>query len=466
MRIKEKIEKSGFFWLPATPEKKISGLLLISDGGSIDLEVVGLFDESIEGLNSALTGRADLGRIVGHVEKYGLVTLDDCFYRSSNIAFGGVSKSVVCVNKAYLGVAYNECEIVLFDEFKFSVEGIDEWVGISGLKVENDFKAHSAMITYQPPKELSINLSNNMRLLITFCWTPPGLPVTKEAIITQKIYFKLASDHDRPLIEYISTAYKITTLMCFATDRTVCIERVSATSKAIVRDVEGGKQIPVSVDLYYQSLPYDKREQKIDQHHMLFRYGQIKEDAERVINKWIAAYETIAPALNLYFSVRTGTHKYLESKFLALAQGLETLHRRTSDETMMDKTEFKNLTDAIVSHCPEEHKKWLSERLVYANEINLSRRLKFIVASFGKHIGSSEDRSKLVRSIVNTRNYLTHYDESNRDSAVSGVELLPLCLKMEAVFQLHLLKILGFTSEEIDSVCDNNSDIQRKLRKT
>lgn len=50
MRIREEFKKTGYFWLPSGPEKKIPGTLVISDGGEIELEVVGLFDESIEGL--------------------------------------------------------------------------------------------------------------------------------------------------------------------------------------------------------------------------------------------------------------------------------------------------------------------------------------------------------------------------------------------------------------------------------
>jgi hypothetical protein len=40
MRIKEEYKRSGYFWL--------------SDGGEIELEIVGLFDESIKALNGGL----------------------------------------------------------------------------------------------------------------------------------------------------------------------------------------------------------------------------------------------------------------------------------------------------------------------------------------------------------------------------------------------------------------------------
>lgn len=464
LRIKEEFKKSGYFWLPSDPERRIPGTLVITDGGNIELEVVGLFDESIEGLNRDLNGKDELERIIGHIEKHGLVTLNDCFYKNKNISFGGISKSSIIVNKALIGVAYDDKEIVLFNNFQFSVEGIDEWVGLSGIKVEHQFEKQTASITYSPPEEISLNLNNGMKLSITFSWFLPGSPNAKEAKITQKTYFKLSSEQERPLNEFISAAYKITTLLSFAIDKTVCIERVSATSDAIRQAIGDGKTIPVSISLYYASLPYTKIEPKIDWHRMLFRFEQIREDAERIVNNWFDAYDEIEPALNLYFSTKTGAHKYLESKFLALAQGLETYHRRTSNEKLMDEAVFKELTENLIKQCPKENQKWLSGRLQHGNEVNLGRRIKSIIEPFKEFLGTSKERNKLIRTIVDTRNYLNHYDKSLASVAASGRDLWLLCLKMEAIFQLHLLQVLGFTQAEVKSVSDNSHELQQKLK--
>ena len=136
MRIKNEFKKTGYFWLPSTPNRKLPGALAIIDGGDIKLEVIGLFDESFEGLNKTLNGAYRLGRVIGHIEEHGYVTLDDCFYIKQSFSFGGISKSLVHAKIAFIGVAYDEQEAVLFNSFQFSVEGIDEWVGLSGINVE------------------------------------------------------------------------------------------------------------------------------------------------------------------------------------------------------------------------------------------------------------------------------------------------------------------------------------------
>lgn len=464
MRLDEEFKESGYFWLPSNPEKRIPGTLIIKDGGNIELEVVGLFDDSIDGINRAMNGSDALDRIVGHIEKHGLVTLDDCFYKNRNISFSGISKSAVHVNRAFLGVAYEENEVILFNYLRFSVEGIDEWVGRSGIKVEHQFENKSASITYNPPEEVTLNLNNGMKLHITFTWSLPGFPSEKEAKITQKTYFKLSSEQECSLNDFISAAYKITTLLGFAIDKTVCIEKVTAISEAIRRDIGNEKTVPVSISIYYSSLPFSKNRPKIDWHRMLFTFGQIQNDAERIVNNWFDAYEEIDPALNLYFSTKSGAHKYLEGKFLALAQGLETYHRRTSNMKLMNEDAFEELTSALIDQCPEENREWLSGRLRHGNEVSLSRRIKSIIEPFKELLGTSKERNKLIRAIVDTRNYLTHYGESLETVAVKGKELWVLCIKMEAIFQLHLLQILGFTQSEVKSVFDNSRELQQKLK--
>src|SRR5690554_3945926 len=195
MRIEDEYVKTGYFWLPERDEKKIPGVLTIKNGGDIELEVVGLFDDSIKSLNDD----DDLNRIIGHVEKDGLVTLENCFYTQKNYAFGGISKSKLCVNRVLSGVAYDENESVTFNTLSFSVDCLDEWVGISGISTDSDWENKTATINYILPENISYELNNGMKLEICFSCTTPGSSRATEAKITQRVYFKLISEDLRPL---------------------------------------------------------------------------------------------------------------------------------------------------------------------------------------------------------------------------------------------------------------------------
>jgi len=459
MRIEEEYKKTGYFWLPEKEENKIPGILSIDDGGRIELEIVGHFDESIKALN----GDDDLSRIIGHVEKDGLVTLDDCFYTKKNFSFGGISKSTILVNKVLSGAAWGKDEAVTFNTFSFSVDCLDEWVGISGISVDSDWDNRTATISYNPPEKTSIVLDNGMKLEICFAYTLPGFPSLTEAKITQRAYFRLESEGLRDLSDFTSIAFKITNLMCFAMDEIVTLKNVSATSSEIQRNGDN-KTYPVPISIYYQSIPFSEKLPKKNWHEMLFNFGAIKINTQQVFNNWLNAYEYLSPALGLYFSTKAGAQKYLDGKFLALAQGLETYHRRTSSETLMGKESYESLVSEVLKGCPEEHLDWLNGRLMHGNEINLGKRIKKIIEPFKDHLGTSKERSKLLRKIVDTRNYLTHYSESLHDEAAKGRDLWILCLKMEVIFNLHFLKVVGFTDEEINGVVENCHPLKRKLK--
>jgi hypothetical protein len=458
MRIEEKYVKTGYFWLPDKADKKIPGVLTICNGGDIELEIVGHFNERLRGLDED----EELIRIIGHIEDDGLVTLDDCFYTKKNFAFNGISKSKIRVNRVLSGVAYDRDEPFTFNSLSFSVDCFDEWVGISGIKVDNDWDNRTASITYEPPENIECKLDNGMQLQICFGYTLPGFPNLTEAKITQSAYFKLTSDDLRPLSDFTDVAYKLTNLMCFAIDTTVTLKKLIAKSTEIQRNSSDTKHL-VPIKIYYPSIPFVEKAPNKSWHQMLFSYGGVKSNLQTVFNNWINAYEVIAPALSLYFSTKNGAQKYLDGKFLALAQGLETYHRRTSDEKQMDSNQFELLISEILDKCPEQHTDWLKGRLTHGNEINLGKRLKRIVEPFKDKLGSSNDRNKLLRKIVDTRNYLTHYNESLKNSAAMGNELWNLCQKMEAIFQLHFLKVIGFTNEEISSVIENCYPLKRKL---
>ena len=450
MRIKEEFKKSGYFWLPSVPDRKVPGILSISDGGSIDLEIIELLDHKTERLFND-----SLKRIVGYIEEDEFVTLDNCGYKGGDLAIIGLSKSSFRVTRAFTRVQYEEDEVPSFNTLTFSVEGIDDWIGIS-----ND--PQTTTILYQHPESISFNLTKDIELSITFnevrtsSWSP------REERITQKTYFKLVSQDARELGELVSVARKITEFLCFATNKIVCLDSMSATSDDLAQETEDGRTVPVLINIYYRSWPYAKDEPKINLYNMLFDFKEIQNDAERIINNWIKGYEQILPAFNLYFLARMGAQTYLEERFLTLAQGLETYHRRTSDEKQMDEVEFDELVETLIENCPEEKRDWLERKLIFANEIVLRKRIKRLIEPFKDLFGNKEKRKKLINRIVDTRNYLTHYDQRLKAKAAEGLDLHILCQKMEVLFQLHFLQLIGFSQEEISSIADHQ--LKRKLQ--
>ncbi|PHZ84660.1 HEPN domain-containing protein [Paremcibacter congregatus] len=459
MRVETEYKKSGLFWLPENENKKIPGTLIISDGGKIELEVIGLWDESAKSFNDDY----EITRIIGDIEQGGLVTLNDCFFANKSYGTGCISR--IIVNGALVGAAWEKDEKVTFNTLSFSVDCLDEWVGIRSLSTDTDQNRRTTTISCKLPENIGFTLDNGMELDIFFRRVLLETSNPPEAKITQLTYFKLKSKELRGLSEFTDVAFKLTNLMCFVMDETVTMKNISATTLEKLSDWGGNKKYPTPISIYYESKPYSEKVPSQAQHKMLFNFDSIKDNAQLIFNKWINAYKDLSPALNLYFSTQNGGQKFLEGRFLALAQGLENYHRRTNDETLMDSEEYNSLRKKILDGCPRDQMKWLEGRLMHGNEINFGKRLKRIIEPFKKFLGINKERESFIWDIVSTRNYLTHYSKSLKDQAVEGIELWELCEKMDVIFQFHFLKVIGFTDEEINSVVENCYPLQRKLEK-
>jgi hypothetical protein len=227
---------------------------------------------------------------------------------------------------------------------------------------------------------------------------------------------------------------------------------------------EAGEAERTRTRIVYQSLPYVERVADPSQHKMLFMYSDVSDSLQEKLTSWLSAYKVFQPALALYFSARAGEHKYLDSRFLSLAQAIETYHRRTSNEQLMDGREFGKLVATQIDACPTPQREWLEGRLAYGNELNLRKRLKQILDPFKESFGDRTARKRFVDSILTTRNYLMHYDVKLKDKAARGEDLYRLCLRMEVLLQLHFLFELGFAVEEVAAFASRVQSIAEKLR--
>ena len=475
MRIKREFKKHGYFWLPSAPDKKIPGTLSVSDGGIIDLEIVELF-ESVDSydldreswfwdiLNWEPTFKNHFKRIVGHIET-SEVTLDGCKFNAGNSYHRtGLSKSLLRVDRVFTSIKYDGDEIPRFKILIFSVDGIDEWIGKSKIDVEK--LVQGKHISFQHPEEVSFTLANGMELSIAFKKRRSSSLSPREDRITQRTCFKLVSQDARELEEFTSVVEKIMTFLCFAIGDIICLDSIEVTSKnppplpPFQEDLGYDRIGMLPINIFYSSQPYSKDKTRVH-FNTLFKYERIQNDAERVICNWINAYEQIAPAFDLYFLAQMKTQPSLEATFLTLTTGLEVFHRRTSNEKHMDEAKFKAIRKTLVNKCPKSERDWFAQKLNYANELTLRNRIKKMIEPFNRFI-DGERRAELIDSIVNTRNYLTHYDLKLESKAAKGQDLHILCLKIEALFQLHFLKLIGFNDQEIDDITDKYSDIKWK----
>lgn len=471
MRLAEPIEKSGFFWLPEKPDNKLHGTLRISESAEITLELIGLLDDPFAAPRRDPTKnqfrQQDFDRILGRVEEYGSVTLDRCIYTTEKISFGGLSTATLLAHFAFIRVNYERGQEVKFSKFSFMVEGLDEWLSITGIDVEHYFQYEriaGASIHFSPPEKISLTLPDGTALEFGFFWPDRGMIATlTQARVSHKAFISLKTRTPRCIEYFTSLAFKICNFLCMATDQTVSMESVTARSREMTAGNGEVERQTGPIGVYYQSASYSDIRPKIDRHHALFLYPHVADRLQAVMAKWLASYGAFEPALNLYFTSRYDHRQYIDVRFLRLAQGLETLHRRSSQETEMPKDEFKNHLKSILESCPDDKRDWVKGKLSTANAFSLRRRVEKMIEPFQQFFGDEEGSKSLVKQVVDTRNYLTHYSGKLESKAASQEDLLMLCDKLEALFQLHLLQLIGFDVETIDAIVKGNQSLSIKL---
>ena len=469
MKLSEPIEESGFFWLPEESKRKLPGVLRISESGEATLEIISLSHPAESLRNTHQLGVPYLGelnrkfkRVVGMVKK-GYVTLEDCDYYNQNFQFSGFTTSTIHSHFVFSGVCYDAEKEITFSEIKFSVEGLDEWLGISGIQVDHNLGTEhwqEGSVDFAPPEEIIIRLTDDMKMIFGFeISVPTGASIT-EARISQKANIRLKSTKLRPLDDFLSLIIKLHQFFCFTIDKTISLKSVTGFSCEIT---SGEKNREVPINIYYRSALYSEKTLKINQHDMLFFYRDIKDKIEEMLSNWLRKQELFKEAFNEYFAAKYGAYEYLEGEFLSLVRGIEVLHRKNSQDTEMPEEQFENLVSGILENTPKETHKWIKEKFKHANELTLQKRLKEMLNPFQRFYGNEKKRKSFISKVVKTRNYLTHFDRNLAGHAAEGNDLWVLSMKLKALFRLHFLKMIGMDSTFIDNVVEKSRNLRQTL---
>ncbi len=438
MRLPEPIETLGSFWFPADPEARKSGILRVSDSGEVTLELIEVFDQQRYHLQAIQDIGKRLKRIVGTVKEGGPVTLDLYLppqsYRVSKSAYRATYRA----RFAFIGVDCVAGEELTFSGLSFSVKGLDEWLSVPGIHLKHDLEHKRGSIDYRCPEEISLSLRDGIELKFRFDMALPDYNFFQTNIhtrmsIIQTSQVVLTLKEPKPIEYFESLIFKLCNFFSFAMNETVDIDSMAGY---LERGTENGKNPKVPIKICGEiGYPFETKSE-IFRSLMVFTYKDIEDQCEEILKKWLDIYQTYEISFNLYFASISGAVQNWDVKFLWLVQGIEVLHRRRYQDMEMPEDEFKGLIDSILDCCPEERKKWLKRRLAYANEISLRQRIKVMIEPFRDWFGTKKEVSRFVDSVVNTRNHLTHYDDSEPEAQTLSVEYLwKLCRKLEALFQ-------------------------------
>lgn len=449
MKIKQPMKMLGEFWLEGSEDSKLAGVLSIANNGDISLEVLRGFHD-----RKFMDNSNGFFNICGRVDGFSIVKLFDCLY--TNIRFSSFcpKSTKIIANYAFLSEEWVDIKNDELYSVRFKIDGLNSFFNSN---VNSNYTKNSEVsITYNQPQDIKFSISDNFDFEIL-----NQVSINKTFrmgcnAITEYVSIRLTSKNNlKNFNDFASEIYKVTNFFSFIMQTPLSIEEVYCSLDKNNEDVLNIEKTRI---VYHSSNFFDDFDNH-DSRDPLFYFYQVKKDFGSYLPKWISSYNTIKPTLNLFFSIMYGKHIHWESKFLSLAQALESFHRRTSNEPLMSEENFNLLQSELKSVCPEKYLQWLEPKFLHGNEISFRKRIQRTIEPFEDIIISHKQKKKLIDLILNTRNYLTHYDESLKDKRASGIQLINISQKVYLIIVINLLHLIGFSVEEIKEIIKSNWEL-------
>lgn len=174
------------------------------------------------------------------------------------------------------------------------------------------------------------------------------------------------------------------------------------------------------------------------------------------IVKWFEQYEELGSVLNLFSTVMADKNLFVNVRFLLAVQALEAFHRTTDPSPLMKAADHKSLQQALLKALPEGTSAAMKEKirttLQFTNEPSLRQRLRAIFDGIKNRYGAAPSGfpvQKFVGSVVDTRNYYTHYVEALASKALDGSGMYWAGRRLALLLTVLFLERIGVPSATI-----------------
>lgn len=444
----EEFEYKGIWYLPERPRKRVNGILKFTPNEGAELELDGVLSTGEN--NKYLPRMINPDIILGVSPQGEQLTLYRCFQQRAK----GVSSSSFFAHFVFVGDHFRSAEQIKFKQFYVQFSNLTEWNGISAFTT--DITDNNVKILIPPIQEPILLASLRDFKMFTGIGYTSHFGVD-EISLSQQAYIKFVlskrSAFDR-CSELIKTFQSFLTIAMMKPSSQISITAIKNTSTKTNSKIRS-KHIKI---FYSPLLSFDPK--KVFAHEMLFTLRDIEGRTNQFIRNWYEKYEMLKPVYDLYFGNLYSPFSFAENRFLNLAQAIETYHRRVYGGKYQDDPSYLDgLYKTFISAIPSDLDREFRDSLVngkfrYANEYSLRKRLTKLLQKYSSSLpidflDNKNERIKFIGQVVDTRNYLTHYDENAKNKVPKDTEFSILEQKLKLLVEICLLHEIGFTSEEV-----------------
>lgn len=432
----------GYWWLADRPAERVAGVLEVGAQGQLTLSLYGRLDAArtpsgwVEGEQ----------RVLGEVDMGAIVSLDRCFVQQVTGDFG-LPRQIWHVHDAVIGAKFDATEPWAFCGAQFELPLVTGWT-----------QRHSAaQFLKHDERGCATRLGIAVQLQKWPLWERDGIQVelTRSASVREKS--ETVTALEAPVLLSVHAPRALTS----AAFREIGIRplqvliglatgRFTATLSGRVllspRDAENRERY---LPWHWQPLKTTTEERSV---RFGFHYADVLALGPERFAAWIGLHDAVDPVLDLYLGVLRETG-LAELSFLMVVQALETYHRRTGDETLLEETSWTplraDLAALITAATNGRAREALLGKLDFYNEVSLRHRLKALLGPLS-HAGEeicARKTGDFINAVVSTRNYYTHWDVRSEAHALRGHALAHATSRLTASLEILLLRDLGFASD-------------------
>jgi len=413
------------------PEQTIHGRLSFSPQEGIYLELDGYLGKSRHGDDRTWP------IICGETRAGDDCTLLEAHELSHSVSYHQV-KSPSQISKlratyCLVGHHFHDPSSLKFSSAAVEYSNLTAWMGRRPFarthpRSENDLR-HSLTFTQPPNIRISVK---KLGFVQTFgCWFESGGESSQERGMRYGESVIFRPRRKQEFAWFVERMLQFRNLLCLLMVEPTKYERINLQfGKHLHPDPR--IMIKDCVSLLFRQPWSEVKVRPLDSFFIPLDHSTIKREFPIILANWYERYGELTPVMDLFFLPIYNQSLNVEFQFLGLLQALEAFHRFTLPGSYLSVDEYKSTREYLVSQIPSgltrDHKAALTSKIQYGYEFSFRKKLSRLVGVITKDtmrkITGGEDPDGFIGRVVVTRNYLTHYDQSLKDSAMSPVEMI------------------------------------------
>ena len=361
------------------------------------------------------------------------VTLVDVRLTNRQVSIPGGIRTEAIVRTAFAGMHASTEQALRLHSLRARASHLTEWLGRTAIDLSQAVFPKAGTATWHTPS--TFHLARVRRTLVSAEFEMVGERDGRDrnhrisleqrsSIVVRPSTRSRSFDELRDLLEDVRR------YLAFATG--VEVEFLELRGDATITGTTFGtgrrwrQREPVWV-LYRQRVPSEGASHPA--RHMLFRHSDSAFANNRPLTRWCRRAATLKPIYDLYLTAQPRRGVYLEFRFLALAQALEALHARLHPGT---QASLRQRLDALIQDLPHGVRQHVPPRFLAA--------------------------------MVDTRNYLTHWDRKKEAKALQGDDLFALTEGAKLLLELTMMTTLGFPKRRVEQLVLSNQRLVRNIQ--